>query len=403
MADSLPPNAGPNFPSFLLPPRPPTLPASPPPPPPPPLPSQPPPPSSAPGHESLPIAGGHSFSLRRPAVRVTSEFDSDRSVFFHKISCKLFDSLAKLKLTFQNDRNGVIAYPQIGFITKHFAALYDLESRNALLKGFFDIGDALRVRATHDTKTGLIGVPNYFHIGLSAKCLSVSCTYENNNSLLSCFNFGSVFIFKCTQRKEQQGEIAIITNLFNPSYKLEVASPVPSVGLPRATVCFPLGEVSVEEKKDQEAEKVLSISGVLKGYLMNGVCTALYQNEELNLSYRYKDENMSFIPSISLPSQALSFALKRRFNPSDKMSYWYHFDSNDWSIVYKHTVGKDLKFKTGYDSEVRLGWASFWVGDEDGNAKAAPMKMKVQFMVQVPQDDISNSVLLFRVKKRWDF
>ncbi|XP_042463753.1 outer envelope pore protein 37, chloroplastic-like isoform X3 [Zingiber officinale] len=354
MADSLPPNAGPNFPSFLLPPRPPTLPASPPPPPPPPLPSQPPPPSSAPGHESLPIAGGHSFSLRRPAVRVTSEFDSDRSVFFHKISCKLFDSLAKLKLTFQNDRNGVIAYPQIGFITKHFAALYDLESRNALLKGFFDIGDALRVRATHDTK-------------------------------------------------EQQGEIAIITNLFNPSYKLEVASPVPSVGLPRATVCFPLGEVSVEEKKDQEAEKVLSISGVLKGYLMNGVCTALYQNEELNLSYRYKDENMSFIPSISLPSQALSFALKRRFNPSDKMSYWYHFDSNDWSIVYKHTVGKDLKFKTGYDSEVRLGWASFWVGDEDGNAKAAPMKMKVQFMVQVPQDDISNSVLLFRVKKRWDF
>lgn len=43
------------------------------------------------------------------------------------------------------------------------------------------------------------------------------------------------------------------------------------------------------------------------------------------------------------------------------------------------------------------------VGDEDGNAKTAPMKMKVQFMVQVPQDDISNSVMLFRVKKRWDF
>lgn len=49
-------------------------------------------------------------------------------------------------------------------------------------------------------QTGLIGVPNYFHIGLSAKCLSVSCTYENNSSLLSSFNFGSVFIFKRTQR-----------------------------------------------------------------------------------------------------------------------------------------------------------------------------------------------------------
>lgn len=42
-------------------------------------------------------------------------------------------------------------------------------------------------------------------------------------------------------------------------------------------------------------------------------------------------------------------------------SYWYNFDSNYWSTVYKHTVGKDFKFKAGYDSEVRLGWASIWV------------------------------------------
>lgn len=43
-------------------------------------------------------------------------------------------------------------------------------------------------------------------------------------------------------------------------------------------------------------------------------------------------------------------------------SYWYNFDANNWSAVYKHTYGKDLKFKAGYDSEVRLGWASLWVG-----------------------------------------
>lgn len=42
-------------------------------------------------------------------------------------------------------------------------------------------------------------------------------------------------------------------------------------------------------------------------------------------------------------------------------SYWYNFDANNWSAVYKHTHGKDLKFKAGYDSEVRLGWASLWV------------------------------------------
>lgn len=42
-------------------------------------------------------------------------------------------------------------------------------------------------------------------------------------------------------------------------------------------------------------------------------------------------------------------------------SYWYNFDSDDWSAVYKHTYGKDYKLKAGYDSAVRLGWASLWV------------------------------------------
>ncbi|KAK9288902.1 hypothetical protein L1049_017371 [Liquidambar formosana] len=42
------------------------------------------------------------------------------------------------------------------------------------------------------------------------------------------------------------------------------------------------------------------------------------------------------------------------------------------------------------------------VGDECGKAKTAPMKMKVQFMLQVPQDDIQSSLFMFRVKKRWD-
>ncbi|KAG2315680.1 hypothetical protein Bca52824_018802 [Brassica carinata] len=73
------------------------------------------------------------------------------------------------------------------------------------------------------------------------------------------------------------------------------------------------------------------------------------------------DEALSFIPTISLPSNAASFAFKRRFIPSDKLSYWYKFDSNMWSAVYKRTYGKYYKFKAGYDSEVRLGWASLWI------------------------------------------
>lgn len=284
---------------------------------------------------------------------MTSEFDSDSSIFFHKLSSKLFNGLAKLKFSFQNDAKGKVSEPQLAIITKHLAIQYDFEDQNALVKGFLDVGPNLKLKAAHDVKA-------------------------------------------------QQGELTMVANLSDPGYRIELASAVPSIGLPKATLKFPYGEVSLEEKEDEEEKRILSVSGIVKGSLLNGVCTALYKDETLNLRYCYKDEEMSFIPSISLPSNAVSFAFKRRFGPSDKLSYWYNFDTNYWSTVYKHTVGKDYKFKAGYDSEVRLGWASLWVGDEGGKAKTAPMKMKVQFMLQVPQDDIKASVLMFRVKKRWD-
>lgn len=284
---------------------------------------------------------------------MTSEFDSDSSIFFHKLSSKLFNGLAKLKFSFQNDPKGKVSEPQLAIITKHLAIHFDFEEQNALVKGFLDVGPNLKLKAAHDVKA-------------------------------------------------QQGELTMVANLSDPGYKIELASAVPSIGLPKATLKFPYGEVSLEEKEDEEEKRILSVSGIVKGSLLNGVCTALYKDETLNLRYCYKDEEMSFIPSISLPSNAVSFAFKRHFGPSDKLSYWYNFDTNYWSTVYKHTVGKDYKFKAGYDSEVRLGWASLWVGDEGGKAKTAPMKMKVQFMLQVPQNDIKASVLMFRVKKRWD-
>ncbi|CAL5394730.1 unnamed protein product [Camellia sinensis] len=399
--------------------------------------------------------GGGFLSLpRRPGIRLTTEFDSDSSIFFNKISCKLLDSLAKLKLSFQNNDKGEISEPQLALTSKCLSLHYDLEEHNALIKSSFDVGPALHLRAAHDVKA-------------------------------------------------QQGEVAIVADLAGPAYKFELASAVPSVGLPKATFNFPLGEISLEEKEEEEVKKMLSINGIVKGHLLNGVCTAQYKEENINLRYLYKchkrgmemgevgwefilvggtecskeapwrltlvciglyheqgpqfvglhhggrinvansrwfrfhptimtlvtnagedngleflilqiraqgdhlpikhwDEQMAFIPSLSLPSNALSFAFKRRFGPSDKLSYWYNFDSNNWSTVYKHTVGKDYKFKVGYDSEVRLGWASLWVGDESGKAKTAPMKAKIQCMLQVPQDDIKSSALMFRVKKRWD-
>lgn len=337
--ESLPPS--PNSPAVSPPPPPrddrplsvqATPPAQPPPPPPPPL---------------------KPNTIRRPPIRVTSEFDSASSIFFQKISCKFLDNLAKLKLTFQNNNKGEIADPQLAFISKHLSVFYDVREHNALLKGSVDAGSRLRFSAAHDIKA-------------------------------------------------QQGEVAMVANLAGPAYNLELSSPVPSAGLPKATLTFPLGVVSLEGKEEVEVKRSLSINGLLTSPVLNGLCTAQYKEEDLKLRYCYKDEEMAFIPSISLPSKALSFAFKRRFGPSDKLSYWYNFDSNYWSTVYKHTVGKDFKFKAGYDSEVRLGWASIWVGDESGKVKTAPMKMKAQFMLQVPQDDIKSSALMFRVKKRWD-
>lgn len=60
---------------------------------------------------------------------------------------------------------------------------------------------------------------------------------------------------------------------------------------PRATLKFPLGEISLQEKDEAEEEKnnrVLSVNGILKRQVMNGVCTALYTDEELRLRYAYK-------------------------------------------------------------------------------------------------------------------
>ncbi|XP_071706976.1 outer envelope pore protein 37, chloroplastic [Rutidosis leptorrhynchoides] len=302
--------------------------------------------------ETKPSGGG---GRRFPSIRVTTEFDSDTSVFFHKVSCKLLDSIAKIKLCFQNDNRGHLSDPQLSITSKHLSCHYDLTEHNALLNGSFEISPGLQLTAAHDVKA-------------------------------------------------QLGEVTMVADLA-PACKLELTSPLPSVGLPKATLRFPFGELSVEENEEEEEGDVvpkLSLSGIFKGQLLNGICNAQYRDDNLNLRYSYKDQHTTFIPSISLPSNALSFAFKRRFGPSDKLSYLYNFDTSYWSAVYKHTVGKEYKVKAGYDSEVRLGWASMWIGDEDGKAKTAPMKMKMQLMVQVPQDDIRSSALMFRVKKRWD-
>ncbi|XP_057517962.1 outer envelope pore protein 37, chloroplastic-like [Amaranthus tricolor] len=122
-----------------------------------PQPPAPPPPPSTDNPSTAPQTtsfGLFSFQ-KRPPLRVTTEFDSDSSIFFHKISSKLFNGFAKLKLSFQNNPKGEIADPQVAIITKHLAFHYDIEEQNALVKGFLDVGPNLKLKAFHDVKVSL--------------------------------------------------------------------------------------------------------------------------------------------------------------------------------------------------------------------------------------------------------
>ncbi|KAL6642402.1 hypothetical protein ACP70R_020583 [Stipagrostis hirtigluma subsp. patula] len=279
-----------------------------------------------------------SFWSRRPPVRVTSEFDSERRLFSHRLSCRVLDGLAKLRLRVSHGAGGgegawggVPPYPEVALRARNFSVVVDTASRGALLRGAADLAGSLRLRASHNTKNG---EQSYIHIG--------------------AFNSST------TVESEQQGEVAVTANLGDSPCKIELSSPVPPDGLPRATFFFPSGEVSVKEKKLDEGDRILSVSGKAKSHVLNGVCTAVYSDNAMNIKYRYKDEEISFIPSISLPSNSLSFAFKRQLTPSDKLSYWYSFDTNYWGAVCKHKANKHVKCKAGYESDNRLGWASLW-------------------------------------------
>lgn len=57
---------------------------------------------------------------------------------------------------------------------------------------------------------------------------------------------------------------------------------------PRVTLKFPHGEVSLGEKEEEEARRTLSVSGIVKSQLTNGIFTAQFNDEDLKLRYCYK-------------------------------------------------------------------------------------------------------------------
>lgn len=146
-----------------------------------------PPPSPPP---SPPATGGSRspviFSFpKRPSIRLTSEFDSDSSVFFHKVSCKLFDSLAKLKLSFHNNHKGELSPPHLALVSKHLSINYDFEDQSTLLSGSVDVGPRLQLRATHDLKvTYLSPYLSIFHFSLLTFLINFALLTQLFKSLL---------------------------------------------------------------------------------------------------------------------------------------------------------------------------------------------------------------------------
>ncbi|XP_024171626.1 outer envelope pore protein 37, chloroplastic, partial [Rosa chinensis] len=107
---------------------------------------------SAPTPIPNPILSCFSSKIKRPSVRVTSEFDNDSSVFFHKVSCKLFDSVAKLKVLFNNNHKGAVSPPQVSFISQYLSIHYNFEDQSTLPNSSVDVGPRLQFRASHDLK-----------------------------------------------------------------------------------------------------------------------------------------------------------------------------------------------------------------------------------------------------------
>ncbi|KAL9273400.1 Outer envelope pore protein 37, chloroplastic-like protein [Drosera capensis] len=305
-----------------------------------------------------------SFLFKRPPISLTTEFDSERPFLSHKLSTMLLDGLAKMKFSFLSGFDGEIGDRRVTVETNWASVEYDVEENDARVRGAVGVGKNVTISAEHHVRA-------------------------------------------------QRGHVGVVANLADPAYKVQLVSTIPSTRLPKVALQVPFAEVSLEEGEEFAIcrKRIWLINGLARASVPNGVCTASYIDGNLDLRYLYKDEEITFGSGISLPLNTLDpleekknihrILFKRSFGPSSKLSYSYVFDSNHWTAVYKHKIGKDCKLKLGYDSERKLRSAWLLVGNDNSKAKTSPLKVNFQAMLHVPQD-IRASYVLFRIKKRWD-
>ncbi|RVW69037.1 Outer envelope pore protein 37, chloroplastic [Vitis vinifera] len=139
----------------------------------------------------------------------------------------------------------------------------------------------------------------------------------------------------------QQGEVAMVADLAGPGYKFELSSAVPAIGfcllaiavslvicmyssnfrLPKATLKFPAGEVSLEEKEEEEVKKMLSINGILQHQILNGVFSAQFRDDDLKLDTYIRMNKWHSSQAFPCLQMQYHLPFKRRFSPSDKLRW----------------------------------------------------------------------------------
>ena len=91
---------------------------------------------------------------RYATAKLSTEYDSEGSVFVNKLSSRIFNGPEKITGSFQREASGDLRYPLLGVVTKYLSVIYDPEDKNALVTVKADVGQNLQVKYLQDVKVG---------------------------------------------------------------------------------------------------------------------------------------------------------------------------------------------------------------------------------------------------------
>jgi hypothetical protein len=273
-------------------------------------------------------------------------------VFQNKLSTKLWAERVKLKASWDflpEERS--FAGPTLGLFTKVFSAQLNVPEGAPFVTFTQPLGQLLKLRYEHDIKER--------EGALVAQAESKDKGLRGNG------------VFAINER-------ALITG----------------------SVACPFGQLSYQHYDDAVPA---GVTAALKVPLLQGTLLAEGHSQlrTLDLTYRYKDDDVTVIPSVLLPSLQSSCVFKRRFSNGHKLSFRYFPGTTEFDTQYKYSR-QPLLYKAGYTSSQGVFWAGLWAGKKEDPITKQKRKLKWQLMLQVDQNNPQSATLLFGFKKKFD-